>query len=54
MGSWIALSLLNSKLDIDRIILSGSSKVPFLLIYIQLFIIKIEIFRNGPKSKYSN
>ena len=51
MGSWIALSLLNNKLDIDRIILSGSSKVPFLLIYIQLFIIKIEIFRNGPKSQ---
>jgi len=51
MGSWIALSLLNNKLDIDRIILSGSSKVPFLLIYIQLLIIKIEIFRNGPESQ---
>ena len=51
MGSWIALSLLNNKLDIDRIILSGSSKVPFLLIYIQLFIIKIEIFRNGYKAQ---
>jgi alpha-beta hydrolase superfamily lysophospholipase len=51
MGSWIALSLLNNKLDIDGIILSGSSKVPFLLIYLQLLIIKIEIFRKGPKNQ---
>ena len=39
MGSWIALSLLNKKLDIDGLILSGSSKVPHLLIYLQLLII---------------
>lgn len=51
MGSWIALSLLNKKLDIDGIILSGSSKVPHFLIYLQLLIIKIEIIRNGHKAQ---
>jgi alpha-beta hydrolase superfamily lysophospholipase len=51
MGSWIALSLLNKKLNIDGLILSGSSKVPRLLIYLQLLIIKIEIFRCGHKAQ---
>lgn len=51
MGSWIALSLLNKKLDIDGLILSGSSKVPRLLIYFQLLIIKIEIIRYGHKAQ---
>jgi alpha-beta hydrolase superfamily lysophospholipase len=51
MGSWVALSLLNKKLDIDRLILSGSSKIPSLVIYIQLLLIKIEIFRKGHKSR---
>ena len=51
MGSWIALSLLNKKLDINGLILSGSSKVPHLLIYFQLLIIKIEIIRYGHKAQ---
>ena len=51
MGSWIALSLLNKKLDIDGLILSGSSKVPHSLIYLQLLIIKIEILRHGHKAQ---
>ena len=45
MGSWIALSLLNKKLDIDGLILSGSSKVPHALIYLQLLIIKIKSYQ---------
>ena len=51
MGSWIALSLLNKKLDIDGLVLSGSSKVPHPLIYFQLLIIKIEILRHGHKAQ---
>ena len=51
MGSWIALSLLNKKLNVDSIILSGSAKIPRTLIYLQLFVIKFEIMRNGYKAK---
>ena len=47
MGSWIALSTLNNKSSIKALILSGSSKLPKLLIVINLIIIKIDILING-------
>ena len=47
MGSWIALSTLNNKSSIKALILSGSSKLPKLLIIINLIIIKIDILING-------
>ena len=47
MGSWIALSTLNNKSSIKALILSGSSKLPKLLIIIKLIIIKIDILING-------
>jgi len=47
MGSWIALSLLNKDSNIDGMILSGSSKIPTILIYSQLLIVEIEILLKG-------
>ena len=47
MGSWIALSLLDRKLNINGLIITGSSKLSRLLIYIQLMLIKFEIFFKG-------
>ena len=47
MGSWIALSLLNKDSNIDEMILSGSSKIPTILIYSQLLIVEIEILLKG-------
>jgi len=49
MGSWIALSLLNKNLNIDGLILTGSSKIPSILIFSQLLIIQIEILLKGHK-----
>jgi len=51
MGSWIALSTLNNKSSIKALILSGSSKLPKLLIIIKLIIIKIDILINGKFNK---
>jgi alpha-beta hydrolase superfamily lysophospholipase len=48
MGSWIALSLLDRKLNINGLIITGSSKLSRLQIYIQLMLIKFEIFFKGP------
>ena len=53
MGSWVALSLFNKKLDINGMIISGSSKVPKFNIYLQKLVLKIEIIRNGPKAESS-
>ena len=44
MGSWIALSMLKNELNIDGLILSGSSKFPKLLITVQKLIIKIDLY----------
>ena len=51
MGSWIALSLLDKELKIDGLILTGSSKLPKLSIYLQLLIVKLEILINGYKAR---
>ena len=47
MGSWIALSTLNSKSSLKAIILTGSSKLPKLAIILNLIIIKVDILING-------
>ena len=47
MGSWIALSSLNSKSSLKAIILTGSSKLPKLAIILNLIIIKVDILING-------
>jgi alpha-beta hydrolase superfamily lysophospholipase len=47
MGSWIALSLLNKDSNIAGMILTGSSKIPTILIYSQLLIVEIEILFKG-------
>ncbi|MAV01182.1 MAG: transporter [Rhodobacteraceae bacterium] len=47
MGSWIALSMFDQKVDIRAMVLTGSSKIPNLLIYFQEIIINIEILLNG-------
>jgi alpha-beta hydrolase superfamily lysophospholipase len=47
MGSWIALSLLNKDSNIAGMILTGSSKIPTLLIFSQLLIVEIEIILKG-------
>jgi alpha-beta hydrolase superfamily lysophospholipase len=49
MGSWIALSLLDRKLNINGLIITGSSKLSRLIIYSQLMLIKCEIFFKGSK-----
>ena len=51
MGSWIALSTLNSKSSLKAIILSGSSKLPKLAIILNLIIIKVDILINGKFNK---
>jgi alpha-beta hydrolase superfamily lysophospholipase len=49
MGSWVALSILNNKSDINGMILTGSSKIPKVLILSQLLIIELEILLKGDK-----
>jgi alpha-beta hydrolase superfamily lysophospholipase len=51
MGSWIALSTLNSKSSLKAIILTGSSKLPKFVIILNLIIIKIDILLNGKFNK---
>jgi alpha-beta hydrolase superfamily lysophospholipase len=51
MGSWIALSTLDSKSSIKAMILTGSSKLPKLAIILNIMIIKIDILINGKFSK---
>ena len=51
MGSWIALSTLNSKSSLKAIILTGSSKLPKLAIILNLIIIKVDILINGKFNK---
>ena len=51
MGSWIALSTLNSKSSIKAIILTGSSKLPKLAIILNLIIVKFDILINGKFNK---
>ena len=50
MGSWIALSALAQGLNIKGLILSGSSKVPTLVIKIQKIVVNIQIILFGKKS----
>ena len=47
MGSWIALSSLNSKSSLKAIILTGASKLPKIAIILNLIIIKVDILING-------
>ena len=51
MGSWIALSTLNSKSSLKALILTGSSKLPKLAIILNLIIIKVDILINGKFNK---
>tara|TARA_B100000035_G_scaffold210349_1_gene180055 strand:- start:1158 stop:1727 length:570 start_codon:yes stop_codon:yes gene_type:complete len=51
MGSWIALSTLNNKSSLKAIILTGSSKLPKLAIFLNLIIIKVDILINGKFNK---
>ena len=53
MGSWIALSVLNKKLSLNAIVLSGSSMLPKAAIMLNLIIIKVDILING-KTNESN
>ena len=48
MGSWIALSLLDRKLNINGLVIAGSSKLSGFLIYTQLMLVKFEVFIKGP------
>ena len=50
MGSWIALSAMTRGLDIKGLILSGSSKVPTITVYIQKILTNIQILFFGKKS----
>ena len=51
MGSWIALSSLNSESSLKAVILTGSSKLPKLAIILNLIIIKVDILINGKFNK---
>ena len=51
MGSWIALSSLNSKSSLKAIILTGASKLPKIAIILNLIIIKVDILINGKFNK---
>jgi len=51
MGSWVALSTLNSKSSLKAMILTGSSKLPKLAVILNLIIIKIDILINGKFNK---
>ncbi|MEL0280768.1 MAG: alpha/beta hydrolase [Gammaproteobacteria bacterium] len=53
MGSWVALSVLNKKLSLNAIVLSGSSMLPKAVIMLNLIIIKVDILING-KTSISN
>ena len=53
MGSWVALSVLNKKLSLNAIVLSGSSMLPKAAIMLNLIIIKVDILING-KTNESN
>jgi len=53
MGSWIALSVLNKKLSLNAIVLSGSSMPPKAAIMLNLIIINVDILING-KTSISN
>ena len=47
MGSWIGLSAILKPLPLKGLIISGSTKLPKILIYIQTLLIKIVIFFQG-------
>ena len=47
MGSWVALSTLNTKQPISGLILTGSSKLPKISIILNLIIVKLNIFFKG-------
>ena len=47
MGSWIGLSAILKPLPLKGLIISGSTKLPKFLIYIQTLLIKIVIFFQG-------
>jgi alpha-beta hydrolase superfamily lysophospholipase len=53
MGSWVALSVLNKKLSLNAIVLSGSSMPPKAAIMLNLIIINVDILING-KTSISN
>tara|TARA_Y200000002_G_scaffold95266_1_gene76909 strand:+ start:1050 stop:1922 length:873 start_codon:yes stop_codon:yes gene_type:complete len=47
MGSWIGLSAILKPLPLKGLIISGSTKLPKFLIYIQILLIKIVVFFQG-------
>lgn len=51
MGSWIALSSLIDGIEIDRIILTGSSYIPKKLIILQQLIVQLNAYIFGDKSE---
>ena len=50
MGSWIGLSAILKPLPLKGLIISGSTKLPKFLIYIQTLLIKIVVFFQGKEA----
>lgn len=51
MGSYIALSIINKDLKLSGLVLSGSSFIPSITLFIQRLIIKIIVVLNGREAK---
>tara|TARA_B100001250_G_C19648004_1_gene721288 strand:- start:12 stop:908 length:897 start_codon:yes stop_codon:yes gene_type:complete len=49
MGSWIALGAMQAKININGLILSGSSKIPSSLLKLQILLIRMQIIFFGKK-----
>ena len=50
MGSWIALAAMQKGMDVDGLIISGSSKPPNAILLIQKLLVKVQILFFGKKS----
>ena len=51
MGSYIALSIINKDLKLSGLVLSGSSFIPSITLFIQRLLIKIIVVLNGREAK---
>ena len=51
MGSYIALSIINKDLKLSGLVLSGSSFIPSITLFIQRLLIKIIVLLNGREAK---
>ena len=49
MGSWIALGAMQAKMNVNGLILSGSSKIPLSLLNLQSLLIRMQIIFFGKK-----